>query len=283
MRNPTSPQPLRAATAAVLLALPLLVSACGGGEDFAAEADGICTGEAVRVNSVLDDGGTPGSAAEAAAQNAQLLPIEREATSRLRGVEAPGGSAGAAYRDFLAARRHALRLSERRARAARRRAGAAYAALGNRRELAVREADSHATRAGLLACAERLSRAADRAVEGRDHQDRDEPRPGTLQRAVHRELRPRPVRSPRRVPSAPEAARGAPPARSRSATCAGSTASTRWRPSSPAAAIPGGQRMQLGMLYQDGAYRADSLTPKRRGHTLNHLRRLRRLTCLCRR
>ena len=119
MRNPTSPPPLRAATAAVLLALPLLIWACGGGEDFAAEADGICTGEAVRVNSVLDDGGTPGSAAEAAAQNAQLLPIEREATSRLRGVEAPGGSAGAAYRDFLAARRHALRLSERRARAAR--------------------------------------------------------------------------------------------------------------------------------------------------------------------
>ncbi len=260
MRNPTSPPPLRAATAAVLLALPLLIWACGGGEDFAAEADGICTGEAVRVNSVLDDGGTPGSAAEAAAQNAQLLPIEREATSRLRGVEAPGGSAGAAYRDFLAARRHALRLSERRARAARRRAGAAYAALGNRRELAVREADSHATRAGLLACAERLSRAADRAVRATITRIATSPDPALCSELFTANFvraqfdRPGECRRRQRRPRSAARSVAISDLRGIDGVYALATIVPRGGDS-------GGQRMQLGMLYQDGAYRADSLTP----------------------
>ena len=165
MTGPSSPKPLGAAIATLLLCPLAAISCGGGGGDFVSEADGVCTEQAIRVNAVLDDGGTPQSAAGGGGADGWLLPIERDAVSRSARHRGTGGRRRrAAYRDFLAARGLALQLSERRGRAARRRASAAYATIDARRDRVLRRADASAARAGLLACAERLSRGAIRAV-----------------------------------------------------------------------------------------------------------------------
>ena len=257
MRGPNSPKPLGAAIALLVLG-PALIGACGGGGDFVAEADGICTDQALRVNRVLDDGGTPSNAPEAAAQAAKLLPVERDAVTRLRAVEAPAGGAGAAYGDFLAARGLALRLSERRARAARRRSGAAYAAIAGRRERVLRRADASAARAGLLACAEHLSRRATRAVKAAISRIATSPDPALCERAVHRELRPLGVRRPRRCRRRQERRSGAADS-VEIADLRGIDGVYALATVIPRGGDSGGRRLLLGMLYEDGAYKADSL------------------------
>ncbi len=253
---PISLRPPVAAGAA--LASGLVLFACGSGSDFAAEADGICTEQAVRVNRVLDDGGTPGSASETAAQTATLLPIERDAVRRLRRVEASEGATGEAYRGFVAGRVLALRLSERRARAARRRAGASYAAIGARRERIVKKADAGAARAGLLACAERLSRGASRAVEAAITEIATRPDPALCEELFTANFVRSEFGDPGRCRRRQRQPRGA--ARSvEIAALRGIDGVYALATILPHGGDSGGRRMQLGMLYEGGAYRADSL------------------------
>ncbi len=263
MRKPTSPQPLGAAAAALPLVLALLVSGCGGsGEDFVAQADGICTDQALRVNRVLADGRTPRTATEAAARDSELLPIEREAVTRLGDLDPPQGRDGDAYRGFLAARRLALRLSGGRARAARRRAGAAYAAIGARRERIVAEADARASRAGLLACAERLSRGAARAVRAAINRIATSPDPSLCSELFTAAF----VRSRFGDPGGCRHRQRQPQSAARSVEIGdlrGIDGVYALATIVPRGGDSVGQRMQLGMLYEHGAYRADSLAPLR--------------------
>jgi hypothetical protein len=259
MTGPNSPKPPGAAIATLLLCSLATIS-CGGGDDFASRADGICTEQALRVNDVLDDGGTPQSASDAAAQAAELLPIERDAVSRLRSVEAPGGGAGRAYRDFLAARALALRLSERRGRAARRGAGTAYAAIGARREQILLRADAGAARAGLLACAERLSPSAAHAVRSAITEIATSPDPALCSERFTANF----VRSQfgglRRCRRRQEQPHGA--ARSvEIGAVRGIDGVYALATIVPRGGEIGGRRMRLGMLFDEGAYKADSLAP----------------------
>jgi hypothetical protein len=259
MTGPNSPRPLGAAVATLLLCSLATISCGGGDDDFASRADGICTEQALQVNEVLDDGGTPQNAPEAAAQAAELLPIEREAVSRLRDVEAPEGRAGRAYRDFLAARGLALRLSERRGRAARSGAGTAYAAIDAKRDRVLLQADTDAARAGLLACAERLSPSAAHAVRSAIAEIATSPDPALCSERFTANF----VRSQfggpgqcRRQQQPRSAARSV-----RIGALRGIDEVYALATIVPRGGEVSGQRMQLGMIFEDGAYKADSLAP----------------------
>ncbi|MGZ8666776.1 MAG: hypothetical protein ACXWZM_06665 [Solirubrobacterales bacterium] len=260
MTGPNSPKPVGAAIAATVLCSLATIS-CGGGDgDFASRADGICTEQALRVNGVLDDGGTPQNASEAAAQAARLLPIEREAVSRLRGVEAPRGRAGRAYRDFLAARGLALSLSERRGRAARRGAGTAYAAIDAKRDRVLLRADANAARAGLLACAERLSPSEVHAVRLAIAEIATSPDPALCSERFTANFVRSQLGGPRRCRRRQERPGSA--ARSvRIGAVRGIDGVYALATVVPRGGEVSGQRMRLGMLFEDGAYKADSLAP----------------------
>jgi hypothetical protein len=260
MEGPTLPRPLGAAAVAVLIACLALLSACGGGEDFASKADAVCTEQAIRVNGVLGDGGTPTSGPEAAAQAAKLVPIERDGVSGLRAIETPSDAAGA-FKDFLGGRELALRLTERRERAAMHGAGVAYAAINERRDRVVNKADADARRAGLLACAERLSGSQVRAVEAAIIKAATSSDPLLCSESFTANF----VRSQF----------GGPGECRRRQKDSGSAAESvdiggvRGIDGVYALAVivprgggSGGQRLQIGMLYEDGAYRADSLGPR---------------------
>ncbi len=260
MRGPTLPKPLGAAATAVLIVCPALISACGGGGDFASDADAVCTEQAVRVNAVLMDGGTPTSGAEAATRSARLLPIERDAVTRLRAIEAPDGAAGDAYRNFVGARALALRLTGRQGRAARRGAGAGYGAIGARRQRVVSDADRSARRAGLLACAERLSLDQARAVRAAIAEIATSPDPELCAEAFTANF----VRSQFGDPGECRRRQRQPGSAARSVAIGelrGIDGVYALAAIVPRGGDSGGQRMQLGMLYEDGAYRADSLGP----------------------
>ena len=258
MTGPSSPKPLGAAIATLLLCPLAAISCGGGGGDFVSEADGVCTEQAIRVNGVLDDGGTPQNAPEAAAQTAELLPIERDAVSDLRAIEAPEGRAAAAYRDFLAARGLALQLSERRGRAARRRASAAYATIDARRDRVLRRADASAARAGLLACAERLSRGAIRAVRAAITRIATSPDPALCSERFTANFVRSQFGDPRRCRRRQQQPQGAARAveiddlRGIDGVYALATILPRGGYSAE-------QRVRLGMLFEDGSYKADSL------------------------
>jgi hypothetical protein len=256
MTGPNFPKPVGAAIATVVLFSLATISCSGKDGDFVSRADGICTEQALRVNGVLDDGGTPQSASEAAAQAAELLPIERDAVSRLRAAEAPGGRAGRAYRDFLAARGLALRLSERRGRAARRGAGTAYRALDARRDRVLLQADTSAARAGLLACAERLSPRAAHQVRSAIVEIATSPAPDLCSRRFTANF----VRSQFGDPGRCRQQQPGSAARSvRIGTLRGIDDVYAVATIVPRGGEAGGQRLQMGMLFDDGAYKADSL------------------------
>ncbi len=259
MTGPNTPRTLGAAIASLALCSLTTISCGGSGDDFASQADGICTEQALRVNHVLDDGGTPRSAPEAAEQAAELLPIERDAVSRLRAVDSPRGRAGRAYRDFLGNRELALRLSEHRGRAARRGAGAAYETIDARRDRVLLRADSGAARAGLLACAERLSPGAARAVRSTIAEIATSPNPALCTVRFTANFVRAQFGDPRRCRRRQEQPRSA--ARSvRIGALRGIDGVYALATVVPRGGDASGQRLQLGMLFEDGAYKADSLT-----------------------
>lgn len=247
------------AAVAALLASAALLSACGGGADFASRADGICTEQAIRVNAVLSDGGTPTNGSEAAAQASQLLPIERPAVAELGAIAAPREVAGA-YRAFLAGRKRALILTERQGRAAARGAAVEYAAIGARCDRVLRNADANAGRAGLDACAERLPEDAVAAVEGAIRHGATGSDPALCSQSFTANF----VRSQfgglagcRRRQRDPAAAADA----VRISGVRGIGGVYALAVIVPQGGSSGGQRLRVSMLYEDGAYRTDSIGP----------------------
>jgi hypothetical protein len=158
------------AAAACLGATAIGLSACGsggGGSDFAAEANEVCT-DAARAHLAVYESpvGEERSRSDALAANSRYLAAEEEAVDALGQIEPPADGAED-FEAFVAAEREVVELRRKALKAAREDERDAFGKLSEERSEKADEAEAKAAAvAGLDACASQLSSAEAKTVAG---------------------------------------------------------------------------------------------------------------------